>query len=502
MQLQEQTDKRRLMPMMVLVLSLVTAAVAVFASGSGHALAQDPMPVHSSEFSDLDRVMSLSVETVSPSVVRVLVPEYSKEQQKLIAQRNRRQRVDQMQAEALRDDAERQLQDAARDNPRLQALQKRLQEMSEKLTELEGDEFARQLQALQQLLREIEAAKPQDDAPSPADPAAKDDSADEADGDDAAEDKAAPPAEDNADNPADAPAADTPKAEEQAEELAEDDDGQPIVPIKQHPRSGVVVASDGYIITSLAGCGRQRDGLQVELADGRILDAKALGEDVRRDVLLLKVEAEGLPAVVVVPRDDLQLGQWVLALGRALPIGGTTVTKGIISSLRRHAGLTLQTDANISPVNFGGLLADIRGRGVAMIASVDVAGSTASASRYSDSGIGFAVPLEDIMAHFATLKDGKTIEPPFLGVQFNMTRLQSGAQVQEVIRNTAAAAAGMKSGDIIIELEGKPVESSYQLLHEIGSRSVGDSITVKVRRGEEVVELQATLRARPTRYRG
>lgn len=473
--------------------------VTLLAAFGAAAFAQDAATAEMSEVSDLGQVMSRSVQMVSPSVVRVLVPEFSREQLRLIAERDRRSRVELLQAEELSRQANQRLDaaGAGEEDEHVRDLRRQLKEITDKLSELDGPEFSRQLARLQRILAEIEAARPTPESDgngadgesekSPAIPAIPT----------TPTTPATPVAPEKPDRPVpgDAPEASdsvTPEAEPAA-----------IVPEKWHPRSGIIISDDGYIITSLAGCGRQRYGLQVELSDGRKLDAKCLGEDLRRDVLLLKIEAENLPAVNVVPRDQLRLGQWVMAVGRTLPVSGTTVNKGIISSLNRHAGLALQTDANISHVNFGGLLADIRGRGVAMIAAVDSAGSSASAGQFSDSGIGFAIPLQDILAQIDTLKQGQTIEPPFLGVRFNMARLAAGAEIQETIAGTAAEAAGVLANDIIVELDGLPIESCYQLMHAIGSRNVGDTVLLKVLRGEnQTVELSATLRPRPTRYRG
>lgn len=470
----------------------ILVCAAMIAAFGAAVFAQDAAATADmSEVSDLGRVMSRSVEIVSPSVVRVLVPEFSREQLRLIAERDRRRRVERLQAEELSRQANHRLDAAGagagtgageEEDEHVRDLRRQLKEITEKLSELDGPEFSRQLARLQRILAEIEAARPT---------AESDDNG--ADGEN--EKPSTTPATPTTPAPGDAPEAPdsgTPEAEPAA-----------IVPEKWHPRSGIIISDDGYIITSLASCGRQRYGMQVELSDGRKLDAKCLGEDLRRDVLLLKVEAENLPAVNVAPRDQLRLGQWVMAVGRTLPVSGTTVNKGIISSLNRHAGLALQTDANISRVNFGGLLADIRGRGVAMIASVDSAGSSASAGNLSDSGIGFAIPLQDILAQIDTLKQGQTIEPPFLGVRFNMARLASGAEVEETIAGTAAEAAGVLAKDVIIELDGMPIESCYQLMHAIGSRNVGDTVSLKVLRdGNQTVGLSATLRPRPTRYRG
>ncbi len=289
-----------------------------------------------------------------------------------------------------------------------------------------------------------------------------------------------------------------------AEEAAEEEQGstkkeESEAKAKTHVRTGLVISSDGYVLTTLTNIGGQERGLKVELADGRVLAAKRLGDDRRRDVVLLKIEAVGLKPATAAPKAGLRVGQWVLALGRTLPVAKATVGKGILSGVGRQAGLAVQTDADISPVNYGGPLVDLRGRVVGLIGAADVAGGggrTGAADQFSSSGIGFAVPLEDILAELPELAAGKHIEAPFLGIRFNMTRLEKGATITEVLAGTAAKASGLRTGDIINEFEHHEIESPFQLLYEIGSRRVGDRVEFKVQRDGQTLVLHATLQAR------
>ena len=266
-----------------------------------------------------------------------------------------------------------------------------------------------------------------------------------------------------------------------------------------HVRTGLIITSDGFVVTTLTNIGGQERGLKVELADGRVVPARRLGEDRRRDLVLLKIEAGELTAPTAASKAELRVGQWVLAVGRTLPVAKPTVGKGILSGVGRLAGLAVQTDADISPVNFGGPLVDLHGRVVGMIAAADLSGGGVMAGapdRFSDSGIGFAVPLEDILAELPALASGKHIEAPFLGIRFNMTRLDRGATVTEVLEGTAAKASGLAAGDIINEFENHVIESPFQLLYEIGSRRVGDKVVFRVLRDGKPIELHATLQAR------
>jgi serine protease Do len=266
-------------------------------------------------------------------------------------------------------------------------------------------------------------------------------------------------------------------------------------------QSGLVVSADGAIVTSLVNIGDQRVGLFVEMPDGAIYAATRLGQDSQRDLLLLKIDARQLAVPRTAGKGDLAVGQWVVALGRTLPLPTPTGSKGIVSALGRHAGVAIQTDANISPVNYGGPLVDLRGRVVGMVAAVGARGSDSRADQWSDSGIGFAVPIADILARVAAMEQGHRLEPPFLGIEFNMVRLEPGAKVMRVIAATAAAESGLQAGDVIVEFQGACIETPFQLLHEIGSRAVGDTVTFKVHRNGQTLGLSATLGARPDIYR-
>jgi len=266
-------------------------------------------------------------------------------------------------------------------------------------------------------------------------------------------------------------------------------------------QSGLIVSPDGEVITSLVNVGDQKAGLFVELPDETVYPARRLGQDSQRDLLLLKIEARQLPAPPTGAKTDLAVGQWVMALGRTLPVPTPTASKGIISALGRLAGVAIQTDANVSPVNYGGPLVDLRGRVVGVVAAVGVRGADSRADQWSDSGIGFAIPIDDVLARLPALREGKHLEPPFLGIEFNMVRLEQGAKVMRVIAGTAAAASGLEAGDVIVEFQGQTIETPFQLLHEIGSRAVGDTVTFKVQRNGETLTLTATLGARPEIYR-
>ncbi|MBI5383187.1 MAG: DegQ family serine endoprotease [Verrucomicrobia bacterium] len=259
--------------------------------------------------------------------------------------------------------------------------------------------------------------------------------------------------------------------------------------------SGVVVTKDGYILTNnhvVDGA----DEIKVTLAnkEKREFTAKVVGRDPKTDIAVLKVEAKDLPFVALADSDKLEVGDVVLAVGNPFGVG-QTVTMGIVSATGR-GGLGIeeyedfiQTDAAINPGNSGGALVDTEGRLVGI--------NTAILSRSGGNmGVGFAVPsnlAHDIMDRL--LKGGK-VSRGYLGVlmqeldpelakTLKAPENTTGVIVADVMAKSAAADAGLKPKDIIVALNGKPVQDPRSLKLAVGKLNPGDKVEVKVlRRGE------------------
>lgn len=259
------------------------------------------------------------------------------------------------------------------------------------------------------------------------------------------------------------------------------------------PTTGLVVGPDGYIITSTYNFINNPTTILVNVADSNEpLFARKVAEDKSRMLTLIKADIKGksLAVPVAVPKKEMQEGQWAIALGRTLDAkrgAAPSISLGIISAKNRIWGKAIQTDAKISPLNYGGPLVDILGRvqGVIIPASPFVEGVTAGFEWY-DSGIGFAVPLEDIYAVLPRLKEGKDLERGTLGVNLKGQDLfTSTAEVTTVIKGSAADRAGLKPGDVITEIDGHPVTRQAQLKHVLGAKYEGDTVSLKFKRGKE-----------------
>lgn len=254
------------------------------------------------------------------------------------------------------------------------------------------------------------------------------------------------------------------------------------------PTTGLVVSKDGYIISSAFNFANRPTDIFVTVPGRPRLVAKVVATDTTRMLTLLKVDAADLPVPKALPKAGIRIGQWALALGRALDPEVThppSVSVGVVSATNRIVGKMVQTDAKVSPVNYGGPLIAIDGRviGVLVPAAPRGDGETAGVEWY-DSGIGFAVPLEDVFAVLPRLTAGKDLHRGLLGItpKDAEDRYTAPVVVGTVAKDSAAAKAGIKSGDRIVQVNGISVSHFSQLLHVLGSKYEGDTVSVVVDR--------------------
>ncbi len=261
------------------------------------------------------------------------------------------------------------------------------------------------------------------------------------------------------------------------------------------PTSGVVVSSDGFIISSSFNFVAKPASILVTLPDGRRLAAKLVANDRLRLLTLLKVEADGLIPAKPAPRDQIKVGQWSLALGRTLDNSTPSLSVGIISAVNRIWGKAIQTDAKTSPVNYGGALIDIEGRVLGVIAPLSPTGSGEMAGvEWYDGGIGFAIPLDDVYASLDQLKQGTDLMPGLMGITFaGGQSLNVPAIVDHVRYNSPAQLAGLKTNDRIVEADGEKIQRVAQFKRVLGRKYAGEFMKLVVARNEELLPLDMTL---------
>lgn len=263
--------------------------------------------------------------------------------------------------------------------------------------------------------------------------------------------------------------------------------------------SGVIVSTDGYVLTNnhvVNGA----DVIKITLADGRELTAKVVGTDPQSDLAVIKVDAKDLPAITFTDSDKVEVGDRVLAIGNPFGIG-QTVTSGMVSGLGRATlGLDyedfIQTDAAINPGNSGGALIDVQGRLVGV--------NTAILSRSGGSqGIGFAIPsnlarnvMEQLVANGKVMRGylGVMLQDltPELVDAFKLSA-KTGALVGDVVPGGPAAKAGLKSGDVITQFNGKKVNDGRHLKLTVANVAPNTEVAVLVLREGKPTELKIKL---------
>lgn len=271
--------------------------------------------------------------------------------------------------------------------------------------------------------------------------------------------------------------------------------------------SGVIISADGYIATNnhvVEGA----DTVTVALTDGREFTAKVVGRDPQTDLAVVKIDAKDLPAVVVADSTQTEVGDRVLAIGNPFGIG-ETVTSGIISAKGRNVGILaevegyedfIQTDAAINPGNSGGALVDVDGRLIGI--------NTAILSRSGGfQGVGLAVP-SNLVSQVADslVKTGKvtrgflgvTIQniTPALAESFNL-KSNKGALVADVTPDSPAAKAGLKEGDVVTGLNGRPIADQNSFKNQISTFAPGTKVDLEVLRDGKTTKIAATTGERP-----
>ncbi|MDY4161399.1 MAG: trypsin-like peptidase domain-containing protein [Prevotella sp.] len=261
-------------------------------------------------------------------------------------------------------------------------------------------------------------------------------------------------------------------------------------PKKEATGSGVLISSDGYIVTNnhvVEGA----DELTVTLNDNREFSARIIGTDKNTDLALIKVNATGLPAIKVISSDDIKVGEWVLAIGHPLNLRAT-VTAGIVSAKARSLGANgveafIQTDAAINQGNSGGALVNANGELIGINAML-------TSPTGSNIGYGFAIPTTIMNKVVADLKEYGTVQRGLIGIQGQDARsyidsqkeqgkeidlgTNEGIYVAKVVEDGAAADAGIEEGDVITAVDGQKVTKMAELQEILATKRPGDKVTL------------------------
>ncbi len=261
--------------------------------------------------------------------------------------------------------------------------------------------------------------------------------------------------------------------------------------------TGFIVTKDGYILTNNHIVG-DADRITVRTHDGREFQAELVGSDPRSEVAVVKIPGEDFPVLAIGDSDAIEIGEWVIAIGN--PFGlSETLTVGVVSAKgRNNIGITdyedfIQTDAAINPGNSGGPLLNIEGKAIGI--------NTAIFSQMGGSlGIGFAIPINMAMKIKEQLMTSGTITRGFLGVSIQDLTAElaesfkcpqsRGVLVADVVKGAAADQGGIRTGDIILELNGKTVDGASAFRNQIALTAPGTAIKLTIWREEKRRELK------------
>lgn len=277
--------------------------------------------------------------------------------------------------------------------------------------------------------------------------------------------------------------------------------------------SGIIISEDGYIVTNNHVISTSNNssyfqiteatGIKVNLyGDSQSYDATVVGNDSYTDLAVLKIEKTGLTPAVLGDSSDLQVGEFVMAIGN--PVGmDYSVTQGIVSAINREVtvdGTTynaIQTDAAINEGNSGGALVNANGEVIGI--------NTLKLSGTGIEGIGFAIPISSTTSVIDQLIQYKTVKRPYIGIagsQIDSTiakryNLHEGINVEEVEKDSPAEKAGIQQSDIIIKIEGKEVKSVNELNQVKNTYNIGDTVTLTIVRNSQEMDVKVTLAETP-----
>lgn len=256
--------------------------------------------------------------------------------------------------------------------------------------------------------------------------------------------------------------------------------------------TGFIISSDGQVVTNAHVVENATD-IKVMLYDGSIKQAELVEQDPTRDLAVLKIEGEDLPAARLGSSAEVEVGDEVLAIGNALGLGDTpTVTTGIVSALERELQLSgglltrlIQTDAAINPGNSGGPLVNASGEVIGV--NTAIAGNA--------EGIGFAISIDHARPVIETLQTGEVPKRPLLGVsiidvedldetsrnQYNISEdVETGVVIAALVEDGAANAAGLKVGEVVLEFDGQDIQSVQDLVTAVRASEIGRVVKVVV----------------------
>ena len=263
------------------------------------------------------------------------------------------------------------------------------------------------------------------------------------------------------------------------------------------PVTGTIVDDRGHIVAAAASFLHEPAAISVRVPEGQQFPAKIIARNDARQIVLLEIvdfdSSKSKTLAKAVPATEQRVGQTAIALGKIFDPAKANVSVGIVSAPGRIDGVTLQTDAKVSANNYGGPLVNLDGHVLGVLVPREPGGETAAAGiAWYDSGIGFAVPLDEM--RLEEMITGTSLMPGQLGIQFDETDgIAAQAIVTEVVADSPAALAGIEAGDVVTAIDDQPLNLLAELQNRVGSMYAGDKVSLAIKRGDESLVIEVVL---------
>ena len=261
------------------------------------------------------------------------------------------------------------------------------------------------------------------------------------------------------------------------------------------PTSGVIIDTAGFVLASSIVVRRPAASILIVLPDGSRHAAKVVARDYHRDLVLLKIETTKELAAIEFPSElDLKVGKTTVAVGRFGNTASPIISRGVLSGAERLDGVALQTDARVSPAFYGGPLIDLYGNTLGILIPAVAGGAGSDPTGWYDSGIAFAIPSDVILNKLTRLKSGTDIKRGLIGIASKTKDpYDDGTEIAAVRKRSPAEASGIKAGDEVIEIDGRPVRRHQEIKQALGRFDAGETIRIKLRREGKEIEITTEL---------
>jgi serine protease Do len=260
--------------------------------------------------------------------------------------------------------------------------------------------------------------------------------------------------------------------------------------------TGVVISDAGEILTSEFALQGKPEAILAEDNAGHRTNVEIVATDHLSRLVLLKAKEGKWAAAKSATSESIKIGQWSVAMGRFYAAESSNVSVGIVSALHRIHGLAIQSDAKISPVNYGGPLINLQGQvmGILVPLSPRGQGSSSSGVEWYDSGIGFAIPMEAALRSAERLRSGADLKAGKLGVKLAAAGVfSSRIRIERVVPKGPADAAGLRKDDVLVSVNNRMIERMSILEEAVASSYAGDSLQIAIKRGNEDLSFAVTL---------